>query len=120
MRFHKIIPFYPFGILASVQYFLFSSSAVTLQVFLNQDIQQLNKMLKDDGLSKADLHHQKGNTVIPPRTYWLIYLCNNNNSTDIKNAFKLSPLRYDTRSFVFLVKGDLIAWLMKSTINIFF
>ena len=77
-------------------------------------------MLQDEGSLKADLLQKIGNTDIPPQTYWLIHLCDNKNITDIKTAFKHSPLRYDTRSFVFLVKGDLIAWLMKSTINIFF
>ena len=74
-------------------------------------------MLQDEGSSKADLLQKIGNTDIPPQTYWLIHLCDNKNITDIKNAFKLSPLRYDTRSFVFLVKGDLIARFIKSMIN---
>ena len=77
-------------------------------------------MLKEDGFSNASLHPKKGNTVIQPQTYWLIYLCNNKNVTDFKNAFKLSPLRYDTRSFVFSEKGVLITQFIRTTIISFF
>ena len=116
---YEIFVFYlsSFYNIESTENLIFRSSSVTLQVFLNQDITQLNDMLQNEGLSKADLHQKIGNTDIPPQNYWLIYQCDNKNITAIKNAFKPLPLRYDTRSFVFLVKGDLIVWLVKSTIE---
>ena len=81
----------------------FSTSVVTLHIYVHPNIQYLNALLKEDMslvINQPSTLETVGNV---PKNYWLIQLPDNANESTIISMFQETYLRYDTMAFVFAV-----------------
>ena len=84
-------------------YVYFSKSTITLHVYLNPHLAQLNEFLEEENLSLLDRPLSMETVGVVQINYWLIQLSNGTTHNEIKNLFKLSQLRYDTMAFYFRI-----------------